>query len=45
MINKKKLLIASLGTVGGLAVVVIAGFMIVGPMVYDAKLPNVLNLI
>ena len=45
MINKKKLLIASLGTVGGLAVVVIAGFMIAGPMVYDAKLPNVLNLI
>lgn len=45
MINKKKVLLASLGTLGGLAAVAVAGFMVAGPMVYDAKLSSVLNLI
>ena len=32
MINKKKVLLASLGTLGGLAAVAVAGFMVAGPL-------------
>ena len=45
MINKKKILLISLGTIGGLAVAAVAGFMFIGPMVYDAKLDTAFNLI